>query len=148
MEIKRIRSVMMIGLLMFSLIPGLFLSGVADLTEPNNDFANAETLAPGVAMTGTVDSATDTDDYYKFTVVNGQKISTKLEGTSIFEDIYGYLYQPDQTQITYTSAISTGQTDYINYTSSTTTAGDWYYRISDGTGDYSLTRRGQRDRCR
>jgi hypothetical protein len=95
-------------------------------------------LAPGVKTSGSVNSS-DTADYYKFTVVNGENISIKLESDS--DHLWGQLTDPTQNElISDTGYTVIGVPTYANWTTVSTVTGFYFFIVkTNGEGFYNLT---------
>ena len=111
----------------YTLVGG-FWSGVGeapptcpDAYEPNEDFADAKPIAPGVAIQAYICSATD-NDWFKFNVAAGQQITVDL--TNLPQDYDLALYDPSNTQVGESAGGGTAD-EYIEHTASSTGA----YRV-------------------
>lgn len=133
------RTLISMVLMMFLLVQSIVfvLPSMAD-TEPNDDFAGAETIAPG-PYTGTVTSLVDYTDYYKFSITAGDHINISFSCTA--GDLYFHLFDEDEYRLINDDA-EPGVTKYLNYQTSAETDLTMCYlqieTIGDG-GDYSFT---------
>jgi len=100
-----------------------------DAQEPNNTFAQAFSINPGVEYLGCIPTPSDFD-YFRFNVNPNTAIRVDLFGLPANYDLY--LYAPDQTQF----ALSTngGNTpETVEYTNGTY-SGPFYARVQSGGG--------------
>ena len=133
----KLMSLLLVAIMAVGTFPGLFLMGSADLV-PNDDFASAEVLAPGTPMTGSVNS-TDDSDYYQFTVTAAQIISVKLTVNTAVSNPWGQLYDPLHSKILETDYLAAGTSGWLNLTTSTATAGQYFFVVKGGEGTYTAT---------
>ncbi len=119
------------------MIPQIFVSGIPEV-ELNDSFATANVLAPGVKTSGSVNSS-DTMDYFKFNVVNGENISIKFESDS--DHLWGKLTDPTPTDLISDTGYTTpGIPKYVNWTSASTNTGFYFFVVkTNAAGFYNLT---------
>jgi hypothetical protein len=118
-------------------------AGVAGDAEPNDDFATAEMITPGL-HSGQLNYSIDTGDrydYYKFAVAEGQRFTVNgSAGTGI--GVMFHLADPNQAFILESSWLGAGSYQVLNYTLGHGTAGDYYlwFEIggADGWANYSF----------
>ncbi len=127
---------------MFALTMSSFLVLAMPLTvmadnEPNDDFANAETIYDSESEFGDLDASSDVNDYYKMFINSGMDVVISLSLTGSGFDFDLYLYNPSRTQVG--SATTGSSFEYLIYE---TTSSGYYYinvRAISGAGDYMLT---------
>ncbi|PIU13223.1 MAG: hypothetical protein COT21_02340, partial [Hadesarchaea archaeon CG08_land_8_20_14_0_20_51_8] len=105
--------------------------------DAGNSLSAAAVISPK-SGTGYIDE-TDTDDYYKVSVSSGQTISVEMTPPS-GSDFDLELYNPSQSQVD-SSILGGSQTDSVEWTATSATAGYWYVRVYhySGSGSYSMT---------
>ena len=121
--------------------PG-FLSGpaVAD-SEPNDNFAEAETISPGphAGICNVSNNPNDHYDYFKFNVTAGQTIGFdtrcgNLEGGKVKFT----MYRPNGIEYQNSSLLAPGESQQLDWTTNNSGAGRWYIR-AEGPNNYSFT---------
>ncbi len=125
-----------VGLLFFiPLFPTAIVSSDAGGGDAGGDFYTAMSVNDGQAYTGTLDSTSD-QDWYKFSVTEGQGINVSLWWSAgTWEIIYMYMYDPDNYYVNFAFAYGTGTHVYIPATGEK--AGDWRIKIYYGSGPTS-----------
>ncbi|MEM2977012.1 MAG: hypothetical protein QXW06_05090, partial [Thermoplasmata archaeon] len=77
---RKLASCFVAALLLFGFLGGL-MGGAAGDQEPNNAFTEAESIQPG-DYTGGLSATVDEEDYYKFTMAEGQRYILTCKVTS------------------------------------------------------------------
>ncbi len=125
----------------------MFLSIVAVLkpiarvkadTEPNDSFAQAESITPGT-YTGTVDDTTDVDDYYTITVLAGQTLDVNATPASGLQVWLG-LYDVGQSEVI-SDLPNMGVMAKVSLTTNSAQSSYTYYILVEawsGSGAYTL----------
>ncbi len=105
--------------------------------DAGNSFSDALSISPG-SFAGTITS-TDTEDWYKFEVTQGQRIEVSMTPPSGV-DFDLKLYDSNGNEKA-SSTLGSGQTDSVTYTADTSGTLYWRFKIYQysGTGQYSFS---------
>jgi len=136
-NIRRCSSIVLVLLMTFGTLSGIFLSSIADI-EPDGDFTTATPLAPEEIAVGTVNS-TDTSDFYQFAVTSAQTISVKLENLGGSGNLHLVLYYSDHTKVFTTDNLPVGNSNTYNFTTSQVLAETYYAEVVGSSNSYRIT---------
>ncbi|MEM2868878.1 MAG: Ig-like domain-containing protein [Thermoplasmata archaeon] len=138
---RKLASCFVTALLLFGFLGGL-MGGAAGDQEPNNAFTEAESIQPG-DYTGGLSETVDEEDYYKFTMAEGQRYILTCKVTSGTRARFE-TYDPNQEFIHETGWIAAGAEPVVlDYTLGHANAGSYYLKVEFGGGTttvfYSFT---------
>ncbi len=137
METRRALFLAVVGL---GLVCMLTAVGALADQEPNDDYASAEALPAGT-VTGTLTYDTDEEDYYRFTVSEGQSIDVTFKAGTGQDFLYGILSDWDEWTIIYLKSKDNVVDSGTYHTSNETAEATWYFYVESDTegGDYEFT---------